>query len=251
MMKLVTNFVFLLAFAPYVFADGDGEDPWKKYWIAHGVCASIAWTILVPIAIGSSMLRKQFSSGEGATLWFQIHRSLNTLAAMLTIVSFGIAVHIIRAEDGKSNWKEQTHFTVGLVIFIVTLLQAISGMIRPPLPKKVKPEATVVKDLEDSEEAADEEDQPKNAGVDIDKPAAAAVEEKKSLLRRMWEYHHRFFGLGLLATAWWQIHSGWELMVSEVGGEDVAGNAFLGVAGGISGVIVLLYVFQEVRTKKD
>jgi hypothetical protein len=185
---------------------------------------------------------------------------LNTLAAILTIIAFGIAVHVIRAEDGKSNWREQTHFTVGLVIFIVTLLQALSGMLRPAAPhrhpekeaKKEQPEDTVGKDLEDSEEAEEgPKAGPNNAGgVDSDTPAAAAEEEKKSLTRRLWEYHHRFFGVGLLATAWWQIHSGWKIMESDVGGEDV-GNAFLGVAGGISGVIVLLKVFQEVRTKKN
>jgi hypothetical protein len=194
------------------------------------------------------MLRKTFSSDEGAKLWVQIHRSLNTLAAILTVISFGIAVHIIRAEDGKSNWSEYTHFTVGLVIFVVTLLQALSGMFRPHLPKKATtPEPTVgVKDLEDSEEADDKAEE----GVAKDNPVAAVEQEKKSLMRTLWEYHHRFFGLGLLATAWWQIHSGWELMEEEVGGENV-GNAFLGVAGGISGVVVLLFVFQEVRLKKD
>jgi hypothetical protein len=251
MMKLVTNLVFLLACAPYVLAQ-DGGDPWKKYWIAHGVCASIAWTILVPIAIGSSMLRKTISSDETSKLWFQIHRSLNTLAAILTVIAFGIAVHVIRAEDGKSAWTgDDPHFTVGLVIFVVTLLQALSGMFRPHLPKKVTPEVNTeptvgVKDLEDSEEAEDKEDE----DVVKDKPVVAAEQEKKSLMRKLWEYHHRFFGVGLLATAWWQIHSGWILMEEEVGGENV-GNAFLGVAGGISGVVVLLFVFQEVRLKKD
>jgi hypothetical protein len=45
--------------------------------------------------------------------WFQLHRALNPIAAILTIIAFAIAVHVIREEDGKSSWKEYTHFIVG------------------------------------------------------------------------------------------------------------------------------------------
>jgi hypothetical protein len=33
--------------------------------------------------------------------WFQLHRALNPIAAILTIIAFAIAVHVIREEDGK------------------------------------------------------------------------------------------------------------------------------------------------------
>jgi hypothetical protein len=71
---------------------------------------------------------------------------------------------------------------------------------------------------------------------------------KKSLHRLGWEVHHRFFGVGLLATAWWQLHSGWELYEEEVGGEDL-GVVFLGVAGGSDRVII--YVVQKMRAKAN
>jgi hypothetical protein len=53
---------------------------------------------------------------------------------------------------------------------------------------------------------------------------------------------------GLLATAWWQLHSGWELYEEEVEGEDL-GAAFLGVAFGISGIIVIVDVVQKMRAQ--
>lgn len=104
--------VFLMGRVQYILAEGEpeeGENKWKNYWIAHGVCASFAWAIIVPLAIGSALLRKKF---VGET-WFQIHRLLNGFTAILTIVAFAIAVHIIREEDGKSPWKEYPHFIVG------------------------------------------------------------------------------------------------------------------------------------------
>lgn len=63
----------------------------------------------------------------------------------------------------------------------------------------------------------------------------------------MWEVKHRLLGIGLLATSWWQVRSGWELMEEEVGGEDL-GIAFMGVAGGIAGTVAIIYVVQAIRT---
>jgi hypothetical protein len=94
----------LLSFANYVFGSDEGEEKdYKMYWAAHGICASIAWAILVPLAIGSSMLRKELvKAGFSEGFWFQLHRALNLIAAILTIIAFAIAVHVIREEDGKS-----------------------------------------------------------------------------------------------------------------------------------------------------
>jgi DMSO/TMAO reductase YedYZ heme-binding membrane subunit len=123
----------LLSPIPDVFGSDEGEEKdYKMHWAAHGICASIAWAILVPLAIGSSMLRKELvRAGFSEGFWFQLHRALNLTAAILTIIAFAIAVHVIREEDGKSPWKEYTHFIVGLVIFLVTLLQAMLALFSP------------------------------------------------------------------------------------------------------------------------
>jgi hypothetical protein len=221
--------VFLLGCFSYVLAeeeDEEGEEKdWKNYWIAHGVCASLAWAIIVPLAIGSALLRKKF---VGET-WLQIHRLLNILAAILTIASFGIAVYIIREEDGKSPWKEYPHFIVGLTIFIATLLQVAIALARPRHHMEQEP---TEKDQDFAMEHALNED---------DRYERPAVE--KSILRRIWEAKHRLFGLGLLATAWWQVQDGWKLFEEELGGKD-AGSGFMGAAAGISVTIVFFYVIQ-------
>lgn len=66
---------------------------------------------------------------------------------------------------------------------------------------------------------------------------------KKSMLRRIWEVKHRFFGLGLLATAWWEVQDGWKLFEEEIGGKDI-GPGFMGATAGISVTIVFFYVIQ-------
>jgi hypothetical protein len=251
--------VLLLSSTPCVFGSDDEEKDYKMHWAAHGICASIAWAILVPLAVGSSMLRKELvKAGFSEGFWFQLHRCLNTLAAILTIIAFAIAVHVIREEDGKSPWKEYTHFIVGLVIFLVTLLQAMFGLLRPSKEavKDVDEEdsATENKDVENKEESTGDETKETAKEEGKDKASKAENTDKeseepaweKSLLRIGWEVKHRFLGVGLLATAWWQLHSGWELYEEEVGGEDL-GAAFLGVAGGISVIIVIVSVVQKMR----
>jgi len=230
--------------ASTVLAEDGGEneeDPYKTYWVAHGVCASLAWAILVPLAICSAVLRNQFlHAGFSEGAWFQVHRALNLLAAILTIIAFSLAVYVIRQEDGKSNWREIPHFTVGLVIFLATLVQVTLAFFRPKHhtdsttdePKQDKDKKLVTEE----EQPVDGEDPVEHANGHTSGAPVAQVR----LLRRIWEHKHRYFGFGLLATAWWQIQDGWELYYEEIGGKDL-GNVFLAVAAGISGMGLIIY----------
>ena len=244
----------LLSFAPSVFGSDDSENNYKMHWVAHGSLASIAWAILIPLGIGSAMLRKELIKlGFSESFWFQLHRGLNLLAVILTIIAFSIAVYVIKQEDGELHLTEDPHFLVGTVIFLAAFLQAMFALFRPSLPHKEEKKASV-KNMED-EEMEDEEtefkvvvESTKQERTDTESKEIPAVGEKKSLLRLAWEANHRFFGVGLLAMAWWQLHSGWELFETEIGGEDL-GTVFLGIAGGISGIIVVVYVVQKMRSR--
>jgi hypothetical protein len=248
----------LLSLAPSVFGNEDAtENNYKKHWAAHGICASIAWAILVPLAISSSMLRKALvKAGYSEGFWFQLHRALNLTAAALTIIAFALAVFIIRAQDGDAHLREDPHFLVGTVIFAAAMIQVTFALFRPHLPhkeekkEKTDEEETVAeaKDVENKVESNDKES--KNAAVgETEEDAEGESVGKKSLLRVGWEVNHRFFGVGLLAMAWWQIHSGWILYLEEdFGGQD-NGAAFLGVAGGIMGTAVIGKVVLMIRAR--
>ncbi len=78
--------------------------------------------------------------------------------------------------------------------------------IHPPLPhKEEKKESAKKTDEENAPETKEVETREKSAD-NASKDTAAVG--KKSLLRHGWEANRRLFGVGLLATAWWQLHSG-------------------------------------------
>jgi hypothetical protein len=266
-MNWFTFVALLLSFTPSVFCSQDSENNYKMHWAAHGSLASIAWAILIPLGIGSALLHKEFVKlGFSEGFWFQLHRGLNLLAVILTIIAFAIAVYVIKEEDGELHLKEDPHFLVGTVIFLAAFLQAMFALLRPSLPHKEEKKGSVENmDDEDTETKDVESTKQESTGKESKEIVAAGEKgdeisthkesevetlavggEKKSLLRRAWEANHRLFGVGLLAMAWWQIYSGWELFETEIGGKDL-GKVFLGVAGGISGIIVLVYVVQKIR----
>lgn len=140
-------------------------------WKAHGWCAAIAWGLFSPLAIGVAVLRYWFPNG----LWLKIHQYLNYTVVALTIAAFGLAVAAIKSETPAGGDPQHfsaspsPHRLIGLVMFLVVLVQTLGGQFRPHNPAKG---------------------------------------EEKSTLRRSWEVSHRMFGLALLGTAWYQIDSG-------------------------------------------
>lgn len=207
----------------------------RSLWIAHGVTAAMAWAILVPLAVGSALVRKLLQlSGLPKSLWFELHRGLNTLAALLTIVSFSIAVYIFNKEPGAVHFTEDPHHTVGLLIFITTLLQALNGVFRPHLPHVEEPVITHPDDVEDEPKASH-----------------AAASSEKSTNRVLWEYGHRILGVGLLAMSWWQVQDGIGLFIERFPDDNDLTPAFWGVVIGICAIIAILLVIQTVVTKKE
>ena len=151
-------------------------------WLVHGILAFVAWGVLIPFAIDSSLFRsmfmspkKQGSSGSSSSLWFNLHRTLNTTAFALFIALFSIAVAVTAKEGGDHFFN--SHEKVGLIMFIITTLQVVSGIFRPRLPP---PES---------------------------------VDEEKTTARKGWEGGHRLLGVGLLACGFWQMQDGIKLYV--------------------------------------
>jgi hypothetical protein len=215
------------------FQGAPSPDDNRNLWVAHGACASVAWAILVPLAIGTSVVRDVLERWGVLPkgMWFQVHRALNFVAAILTIAAFSLAVRALNLGSGDGvdfeHFSQKTHHKVGLALFIITLFQALNGMFRPHLPKV------------EEKEQRDEED----TG---DAPAPQVVVPEKSAPRKGWEIGHRLIGAALVGLAWWQCQDGYGLFVLRFGGDDdTTTAAFWGVVGGISGIVLLLLVYQK------
>jgi Eukaryotic cytochrome b561 len=211
---------------------GAGSPNTKTLWMVHGILLFIAWSILVPMAVGTALLRNFLPLPKG--MWFQIHRILNSIAVLCTIVGFAIAVHNINKEQGSSakHFSTYKHHTIGLVIFIFAMVQALTGIFRPHLPKPV--EATPTEhDTEDG----------------TPKMKESSELPKKSTSRIAFEIQHRLMGTVAMIMGWFNVDSGIGLYSLRFGGRDM-----VAVPWAITGVIVLvtliLYIVDRLRSRK-
>ena len=202
----------------------------RELWVAHGACAAIAWGILVPLAVGASLIRNVFVKilGLSPGTWFQLHRYLNILAALLTVVSFALGVRAIN--KGSVDGADPDHFgggikhrSVGLVIFLLTLIQAVNGFLRAPGGKgghyggvETSDESGngLVDETKDNGETQSssknlEEDNEESVPVDDSKGSERQSDDDgdggKSMVRICWECLHKVLGFGMLGLTWWQV----------------------------------------------
>ena len=98
-------------------------------WLAHGIMAFLAWGVLVPFAVNSSLFRGLLPNGP---LWFNLHRAFNTTAFALFVVIFSIAVSYT-TKEGAVHF-DNSHQRMGLAMFILTILQVLGGFFQPHLP---------------------------------------------------------------------------------------------------------------------
>jgi DOMON domain len=213
-----------------VVGDSASAVPSQSLWVAHGIMMFISWGILLPIGIGSSIIRR-LVPGNGT--WFLLHRVANGLAFLLMTAAFGIAVYNVKANHFSTKSR---HKTIGLVIYIFSFLQVLGGIFRPHLPHAQPP-----KQVEPDVEADNEDDE---------KPAAVEETPKKSTKRVVFEVLHRTFGFGLLGLSWYQLYLGIGLMVNLYGSSYDLSNAMWGVIGGISGLILVLFVYTKAVPEK-
>jgi hypothetical protein len=156
----------------------------------------------------------------------------NGTAFLLMTAAFGVAVY--NTNQAQDEHFKGLHRAMGLAIYLVCFFQLIAGMLRPQLPKQAgSPEKA---------ESTDEEDPQENK-------VSAPRLPQKSLPRKIFEVGHRIVGLTVLGLAWYNCYTGIEEMV-EYYGESYDKSAVLwGVVGGISGAIMLLYVYKMFMRK--
>ena len=203
----------------------------------HGWMMAIAWSVFVPVAIGSSLLRDVI----GAKYWFTIHQFSNMLAFAFTTSAFGIEfknIQELRDAFGDSyqhfSPKDTPHRVVGLVVYILMILQVVSGILRPHLPKAQK---TTTNDNNDVEQQ----------GATTTTTTAEVI--KKSIARRIFEFEHRFLGFATLALAWYNCHSGIRrLETLTMTDYSRLIKSLWSTIGIISGIIVITWLYNA-KTK--
>ncbi|EEC45454.1 ferric reductase [Phaeodactylum tricornutum CCAP 1055/1] len=198
----------------------------KSLLQAHGWLMATAWGVLVPIGVGASLLRSWLPDG----LWFRLHQGFNTLAILCVIAGFGLAVRSV-SNQNESHFVNETHTLVGLLVFLLAILQLAGGVFRPAAPKANESELVAL-DADDT--ATNEETKATNLPI------------KKSSFRMLWEYKHRVVGVVTLLLAWLTCQTGLELY-AEIFGVEESTTAFWSVTGGLAGVIVVLTIFAKLR----
>lgn len=204
-------------------ASGFSSEPRRRLWAAHGAMMAISWGILVPLAISFSLLRDLIPGPEG--LWFKFHFFLNSLAIIFTTIGFAIAVYAIndQSEGDPGHFQgPPKHRLVGLIVFLLVIIQALIAAFRPHPPQSANN-----KDEENAE-------QPK----------------EKSTLRFIWEIKHRLVGFTLLGLSWYNVDSGLHLF-ADLFQEDQLATVFWGVVGSISCLAILLFAYAKLGKGSD
>ncbi|KAL3802987.1 hypothetical protein HJC23_011610 [Cyclotella cryptica] len=101
----------------------------KTAWLAHGIMAFMAWGVLVPFAVQSSLFRDLLPKGP---IWFHIHRGFNAISYALTVAVFAVAVGYYNKE-GEDHFDDD-HQKMGLAMFIMASAQVLGGLLRPHAP---------------------------------------------------------------------------------------------------------------------
>ena len=104
------------------------QAPNMAAWLAHGIMAFLAWGVLVPLAVESSLFRSFLPPGA---LWFKLHRFFNSFAFALTVAAFAVAM-------AYTDWEAHfagSHQRMGLAMFVLATLQVAAGVFRPHAPE--------------------------------------------------------------------------------------------------------------------
>ena len=210
----------------------------KAIWSAHACLMTLSWGLFIPLAIGSSIIRNLFSDG----VWLIIHKTLNTMSLLLTLVAFALAFYAVRdveestdsAQDEIELILENSHRSVGFIVVMLVVIQALTGWLRP--------QAT--------EESTDVPPEPPNGGGEASttRESQRNIVQNRSTRRKVWELQHRLLGMGLIAASWYNIHRGISLYEDRFGSllQDETRSTTEIFWGGVIGLVVSFFVLATI-----
>jgi Eukaryotic cytochrome b561 len=228
--------------------EGADEASYRTYWKVHGLLMAISFGVLVPIAIGSSLLRHVLKlTNKG--LWFQIHRFVMGVAALCVVCGFAVAVVAINKDGDEAEHFEEGHSSIGLVIFVLVLVQALTGILRPHLPPPQhgpgSDDHATDQDVVEKATSTDGDQDPAPA----DRPSSSTGDDpvlNKSAQRVAFEIGHRLLAVILIALAWYNVASGISIYEEDFDIQDShSAQTFWIVAGGLTGIIAVAYLYQS------
>jgi len=208
-------------------AEAETARRYAKLVVIHGVLMVIVWGLVVPVAIGASLLRDILPTGA----WMRLHKGLSLFGLVCVAIGFSTIVariHFIPFE--YPHFRATTHSVVGFLVCIFFVMQVIIGICRPVLPSP-PPEGPTMSD-------------PENGQSDGTKEHGRI---HKSAGRIAFEVGHRIFGVTVLAMAWYSIHSGIKIYASRTG-DDWSAIVWPIIAV-TTGTIVLLHACQLIRKR--
>jgi hypothetical protein len=182
----------------------------------HGWFMAAAWGILVPIAIGSSLMRDTLPEG----VWFTVHLVCNGGAVLLTTAAFALAVRAMSldAKDNDDHFRGSTHRKVGLAVFLLALVQTMVGFMRPRKPTPSRYSKATNDDNNDEEEEAHDASLSMVRDGNDTTITTYSFAPHMAQLRRAWEIGHRCLGVTTLSVAWYACYSGMERFTTLYGG---------------------------------
>lgn len=167
----------------------------------HVMCMYISWGFLLPAgALIAMCFRNAFKDG---TMWFQLHVVFQMTGMVLMVVgTIVIFMYTSLHFDG-------VHKILGLVAFIIGILQVLNAFFRP-----------------------------KHSGDE---------DETKSTSRYLWELFHKNGGRLVIVLAWVNVFLGIRLLESLHGASPTLGGALAAVQGTIIAILTAVAVWRKVK----
>lgn len=215
----------------------------RTKWVVHGILMGLAWGIMVPLAIGASLVRAILF--PGTPVWYTVHHSLNFLAVLCTTVGMALGIAAIQ-QEGKTHMIATFHAKAGLALFILAVLQAMMGYVKPPAPSAAATALASKADVDDERDAQAELETVSQDSArkqqQLRNPYSNAP-ARKTWQRTLWEWKHRILGATLWGLAWYASSTGCHEFQTKYA-QNVF-PIFWGVFCSVSGTVLLLALIVQ------
>jgi hypothetical protein len=218
----------------------------RLWWTFHGVCATLACGVLLPLVVGSSLLQGCCGGRRGNHSFSHVfHRWSNALvlfAVLATIITAIIGAHhdsvhavAFRQEHRMelSNKPETSHRSAGVALFIIIFFYALIGSLRSCLTRTSR--------------TSSKKDECKPVPLDLKSEDIENTNLDLGMARFATHYDqcHCIVGVALIGLSCWQCQAGLNLFEDRF--QSWFTTAFFwSISGTCLGIVGLLYLLQMV-----